>query len=175
MSQLSMIAFSRALTSNQVPEDLQSILTDSGLHSNSAELTTKEILSRYGDIVRGNVQASQRFVQGPDAPAQQSPLSATNSARGTPNGPVVQRVDADPYQSNAWQIQSSVRPVQNAAAGPMADNFAYAAPSSPNARQRSESQGSQGSLGGGHPGPAPLPPAGPGGSSFQQHPVGMAS
>jgi len=135
------------LTHIQVPEDLQSILTDSSLHNSSADLTTKEILSRYGDIVKGNIQTSQRTVQGPDAPAQ-GPLSTTNSNRSA-NGPVATRVDVNPYQATAWQKQSSARPVQNAASGASAPqhDFNFNAPSSSYDRDRSGSQGSQGSHG----------------------------
>jgi hypothetical protein len=86
---------------------LQSILTDSTLHTSSADLTTKEILSRYGDIVRGNV--AKQTVQGPDSPA--APPSAAGSSKSPV--PVATRVDVDPYQANAWQKQSSVRPIQN--------------------------------------------------------------
>ncbi len=142
---------SHADNSVKVPEDLQSILTDSSLHNSSAELTTKEILSRYGDIVRGNVQTSQATVQAADAPAQ-GPLSASSSNRSA--GPVAQRVDVDPYQANAWQKQSSVRHVQNnypsggSGTGWNApqQNFNFTGPSSPYARDRSDSNGSQGSF-----------------------------
>lgn len=136
----------------QVPEDLQSILTDSSLHDGSAELTTKEILQRYGDIVKGNVHANQASVQAADAPVQ-GPLSASSSNKST--GPVATRVDVDPYQTNAWQKQSSVRHVQNAhpASGSGAalsaphQDFNFSTPSSPYARDRSGSQGSQNSFG----------------------------
>jgi hypothetical protein len=146
----------------QVPEDLQSILTDSSLHDGSAELTTKEILQRYGHVGRGNVQASQASVQAADAPAK-GPLSASGSNR--PTGPLATRVDVDPSQANAWQKQSSVRHVQNAypAGGngsglnaPQQD-FNFGAPSSPYARTRSGSQGSQGSFGGGRQSYQPRP------------------
>jgi hypothetical protein len=140
------------LTSLQVPEDLQSILTDSSLHDGSAELTTKEILLRYGHIVKGHVQANQASVQAADAPAQ-GPLSASSSNKAP--GPVATRVDVDPYQANAWQKQSSVRHVQNAypaggsGAGLSApqQDFNFSAPGSPYARDRSGSQGSQSSFG----------------------------
>ncbi|KAK5446233.1 Rho-type GTPase activating protein Rga1 [Exophiala xenobiotica] len=126
----------------QVPEDLQSILTDSSLHAGAAEITTKEILSRYGHIARGQVQ--KQTVQPADAPIR-SPASATSSM-----GPVATRVDVDPYQATAWQKQSSVRPVQNiasATSGPQND-FNFSAPNSPYARDRAGSSGSGGSHGG---------------------------
>ena len=126
----------------QVPEDLQSILTDSSLHAGTAEITTKEILSRYGHIARGQVQ--KQTVQPADAPIR-SPVSASNSI-----GPVATRVDVDPSQATAWQKQSSVRPVQNtttAAPGPH-NYFDFGAPNSPYVRDRAGSSGSGGSHGG---------------------------
>lgn len=117
---------------------MQSILTDSNLHNGSAELTTKEILSRYGDIVRGNVQ--KHTVQGPDSPAM--PHSAAGSSKSPI--PVATRVDVDPYQATAWQKQSSVRPVQNLGPPGAQQDFNFSAPTSPFAmRERAGSAGSQ--------------------------------
>ncbi|EXJ78027.1 hypothetical protein A1O3_09187 [Capronia epimyces CBS 606.96] len=126
----------------QVPEDLQSILTDTGLHTGSAEITTKEILSRYGHIAKGQIQ--KQSVQSADAPVR-SPASASNSI-----GPVATRVDVDPYQATAWQKQSSVRPVQNmaSATSASANDFNFSAPTSPYARKRAGSSDSTGSYGG---------------------------
>lgn len=125
-----------------MPEDLQSILTDSSLHNSSAELTTKEILSRYGDIVRGNVQ--KQVVQAADMPAQ-GPTSATGSSKGS--NPVAMRVDVDPSQANAWHKQSSVRPVQNfGPASQQPQTFEYATPSQPYGRSRADSDSSQASF-----------------------------
>merc|ERR1712230_261346 len=127
---------------SEVPEDLQSILTDSSLHNSSAELTTKEILSRYGDIVRGNV--AKQTVQAADAPAQ-----GTTSAHGSTKSanPVAMRVDVDPSQANAWQKQSSVRPVQNF--GPPSQQqqtFEYGAPNQPYSRGHADSDSDQASF-----------------------------
>ena len=117
---------------------MQSILTDSNLHNGSADLTTKEILSRYGDIVRGQVQ--KQTVQGPDSPA--APSSAAGSSRSPI--PVATRVDVDPYQAHAWQKQSSVRPVQNLGPPGAQQDFNFSAPASPFAvRDRAGSAGSQ--------------------------------
>jgi hypothetical protein len=127
----------------QVPEDLQSILTDSTLHNSPADLTTKEILSRYGDIVRGNV--AKQTVQAADAPAKTTPSSATASTKGST--PIAMRVDADPSQANAWQKQSSVRPVQNFGPGSKGQDLDYAAPNKPFARTRADSDSSQASYG----------------------------
>ena len=119
-----------------MPEDLQSILTDSNLHNAPGELTTKEILTRYRDIGKGNYGNVQRTVQAADAPAQ-SPMSAGGSR---PSGPVATRVDADQYQANAWQKQSSVRQVHNA--NGQQQGFEYNAPNSPYARDQSGSNDS---------------------------------
>ena len=127
--------------SPQVPEDLQSILTDTGLHGGSAEITTKEILARYGHIARGQVQ--RQTAGAADAPIR-SPASAMPQV-----GPVATRVDVDPYQTTAWQKQSSVRPVQNMASATSApaNDFQFSAPNSPYARGRAGSADSSGSHG----------------------------
>ncbi|KIW38418.1 uncharacterized protein PV06_09383 [Exophiala oligosperma] len=126
----------------QVPEDLQSILSDSSLHAGTAEITTKEILSRYGHIAKGQIQ--KQTVQPADG-SMRSPVSASNSI-----GPVATRVDVDPSQATAWQKQSSVRPVQNTTtAAPGSHNdFNFSAPNSPYVRDRAGSSGSGGSHGG---------------------------
>jgi len=136
----------------EVPEDLQSILNDNTLFNGSADITTKEILKRYGDI--GKLPTPQRTVQNSDITTTRSKES---QSRG--NAPVVTRVDTDPYQANAWQKQSSVRHVQPATGAPGGSaygttqgmtppqtNYDFAAPNSPY-RERTGSQGSQGSFG----------------------------
>ena len=122
-----------------MPEDLQSILTDSNLHNATADLTTKDILSRYGDIVRGNV--GKQTVQPADGPAQGPPSSAAGSSK-SPH-PMAQRVDVDPSQATAWQKQSSVRPVQNLGPPGQHGDFNFSAPRSPYAGNRTESPNSQ--------------------------------
>ncbi|KAI9819584.1 MAG: hypothetical protein M1827_007034 [Pycnora praestabilis] len=102
----------------EVPEDLQSILSDSTLYNGGADVTTKEILKRYGDIARN--PGPRRIVRTTDSPPPRS-----KDGRGGP--PVATRVDTDPYQATAWQKESSVRHVQ----GPGAQNLTYA-PSSSN-------------------------------------------
>jgi hypothetical protein len=131
-----------------VPEDLQSILTDSTLHNGSAELTTKDILTRYGDIARGKVSTFQRGVQGPDYPAS-GPISTTSSLNNRTNGPVATRIDVNTSQQDAWQKQSSVRPVQNSTSGGPVHDFNFGTPNTPYARERGGSQSSQGSYGAG--------------------------
>ena len=80
----------------QVPEDLAMILNDSSLFSNSADITTKEILKRYGDRAKAPTYGS--------AP---SGLGANNGT--TSPTPVATRIDPD--VQNAWQNESSVRHV----------------------------------------------------------------
>lgn len=91
----------------QVPEDLQSILSDQTLFNNPSDITTKEILKRYGDL--GAAGGPRRTVE-----TESSPLS--KSKDGRPLAPVVTRVDTDPSQAYAWQKESSVRHVQDPSA-----------------------------------------------------------
>ena len=134
------------LTLPQVPEHIQSILTDSNLHNGTAKMTTEQILTRYGDIARGLLPA-QRNAQAPDAPAQTSVSGTSNRPN---NIPLATRVDVDPYQTNAWQKQSTVRHVQ--APGVNSDSAGkpsqeFGSPDSPVVRERAASVGSQGSHG----------------------------
>ena len=131
----------------QVPEDIQSMLTDSSLFGGEAQLTTKQILKRWDEVQKGSLPTVQRHIQAPDSPAQ-GPQSGGGSQRSKP---VVTRVDTDPYQADAWQKQSSVRHIQAATNGnydPHAQsqqqhNFEYSAPNSPYTRERAGSNGSR--------------------------------
>jgi hypothetical protein len=92
--------------SSQVPEDLQSILNDSSLFNNPSDITTKEILKRYGDIAtnggpRHNVETTVA-----------TPRSQEGGTRAQPHAPVVTRVDTDPSQQHAWRKESTVRHIQ---------------------------------------------------------------
>ncbi|KAK5940538.1 Rho-type GTPase activating protein Rga1 [Knufia obscura] len=116
----------------EVPEDLQSILTDSSLHTASADMSTKEILARYGHIVQGHVQTQR--VGAPDAPGH----SPSNSQKA--NG-MATRIDIDANQTSALQKQSSARHVPNQ----MQQNSSahdLAAPKAPYATDRAGSQSS---------------------------------
>lgn len=84
----------------QVPEDLLSILNDSNLFANGADVTTKDILKRYGDLI--NRPAPGRTPQTTSSP----PRSKEGRA---PTTPVFHRVDTDPSQNVAMQKESSVR------------------------------------------------------------------
>ncbi|KAH8692000.1 putative Rho GTPase activator [Talaromyces proteolyticus] len=99
----------------EVPDDLQSILNDTSFFKDSADITTKEILKRYGDFGKGTV--AQRVTPGitPGVEPVGTGLTRTNTT------PVTARIETDPSQAAAWQMQSSVRHVQ-APGGP-----AYAA------------------------------------------------
>lgn len=100
----------------EVPEDLQLILNDSSLFSKDADITTKEILKRYGD----RAKAPQVTQQNPSSDPSESP--APRSREGRSSAPVVTRVDTDPHQANAWQNESSVRHVQGPGVGGMGAN-----------------------------------------------------
>ena len=95
--------------SHQVPEDLQSILNDSSLFNNSGDITTKEILKRYGDIAanggpRHTVETTTHH-----------PLRSRDGS-GRAHAPVVTRVDTDNSQNGTWQNETSVRHVQEPSA-----------------------------------------------------------
>ncbi|TVY29771.1 Rho-type GTPase-activating protein [Lachnellula hyalina] len=92
----------------EVPEDLQSILGDPTLFNNTSDITTKEILKRYGDIGQnGGARHQVETVEG---------LSPSKDDGGRPLAPVLTRVDTDPSQTNAWQKESSVRHIQEPSA-----------------------------------------------------------
>jgi len=86
-----------------VPEDLALILNDSSLFSNSADITTKEILKRYGDRAKAPTINVSHHPPG-------SSMSSANNGTTSPT-PVVTRVDTDPHMQTAWQNESSVRHV----------------------------------------------------------------
>ena len=86
----------------QVPEDLLSILNDPHLFANGADVTTKDILKRYGDISR-RPQPKQHMI------VTSSPPQSREGGR-PPSTPVFHRVDSDLTQSVAWQRESSARP-----------------------------------------------------------------
>lgn len=89
----------------KVPEDLQSILNDSStVFNGSADITTKEILKRYGDIARTPIP--QHTVSN----TQNSP-SPRGGKGGRGNVPMATRVVIDPSQETAWQKEISVRHV----------------------------------------------------------------
>lgn len=109
-------------------------------------MTTQQILTRYGDIARGQLPV-QRNAQAADAPAQTSLSGTSNRSNNTP---LATRVDVDPYQTNAWQKQSTVRHVQASGAVSYSTgqtNQEYSNPDSPFMRERAGSVGSQGSYG----------------------------
>jgi len=83
-----------------------SILNDTSLFNNSSDITTKEILKRYGDIAaNGGPRHQVETTQG------KPPRSKEGSGRAQ-HAPVV-RVDTDPTQQNAMQTETSVRHVQD--------------------------------------------------------------
>lgn len=104
------------------------ILNDSSLFSSSADITTKEILKRYGDRAKAPTVHSQH-------PGTPSAHNGTTSPT-----PMATRVDTDPDMQNAWQNESSVRHVssdRDGHGGQTPPTLPYANP-----RGSSDSQGS---------------------------------
>lgn len=122
----------------QIPEDLQAVLNDSSFIKENSEVTTKEILKRYGDIARGSF--SQKANNGGET------FTITNSSRSA-NAPTSARIETDPSQDAAWQMQSSVRHVQSPVGGQSYNASStptdYAPPQPGALRERSASNGSQ--------------------------------
>lgn len=79
-----------------------SILNDSKLFENGADVTTKDILKRYGDIINRPPPKQHHIVTN-------SPPRSRDGR--TPTAPVFHRVDTDPTQSHAWERESSARPL----------------------------------------------------------------
>jgi hypothetical protein len=138
------------LTAPQVPEDLVSILNDTSLFNSSSDITTKEILKRYGDIARTGTIQQQR----PGLAVEQTASGRPKESSSRGNAPVITRVDTDVYQANAWQKQSSVRHVQGPGGAPPGSQmtppqqpYDLNAPNSP-FRQRQGSDSSQNSYSG---------------------------
>ncbi|KUJ11057.1 RhoGAP-domain-containing protein [Mollisia scopiformis] len=92
----------------EVPEDLQSILGDQTLFNNPSDITTKEILKRYGDL--GMNGGPRHEVQTTELPHR------SKDGSGRALAPQVTRVDTDPSQAYAWQKEASVRHVQEPSA-----------------------------------------------------------
>ncbi|KAJ5153596.1 Rho GTPase activation protein, partial [Penicillium coprophilum] len=124
----------------EIPEDLQSVLGDPTLFRENAEVTTKEILKRYGDIARGS------FSQKPENGGETFTITTPNRSNSTPASA---RIETDPSQDAAWQMQSSVRHVpgpsghtHSASANAQA-GLDFAPPPAAYHRDRSTSNGSQ--------------------------------
>lgn len=81
----------------QVPEDIVMMLHDSTLFESSADLTTKEILKKWGEI--GKV---------PQATVASPTTAGPRAQQARPNIPAIQRMDTD---DRLWQNESSVRHV----------------------------------------------------------------
>ncbi|KAJ5085118.1 hypothetical protein N7532_009889 [Penicillium argentinense] len=123
----------------EIPEDLQSILSDPTLFKENAEVTTKEILKRYGDIARGS------FSTKPENGGETFTITNQNRSNTTP---AAARIETDPSQDTAWQMQSSVRHVGGSghshsnSTAPQA-GFDFGPPQPGYRRERSTSNGSQ--------------------------------
>lgn len=92
------------------------VLNDSSLFSSSADITTKEILKRYGDRAKAPTIHS--------APGGESSNNGTTSPAG---GPLATRVEADPSMQSAWQHETSVRHVGAGDASATPPSLPYAA------------------------------------------------
>lgn len=77
-----------------------SVLNDPNLFANGADVTTKDILKRYGDIANRPPPKQHMIVNSPPRSREGRP----------PSTPVFHRVDSDLTQSTAWQRESSARP-----------------------------------------------------------------
>lgn len=94
-----------------MPEDLQSILGDPTLFTNPSDITTKEILKRYGDI--GTNGGPRHQVETSGSPSSPGGWSKDS---GRALAPVVTRVDTDPSLAHARGKEASVRHVQEGSA-----------------------------------------------------------
>ena len=115
----------KSYLSIKVPEDIQSILNDSSLFESGADLTTKEILKRFGDI--GKHQAQITGADGASPPAGAvAAANATVAGTGVEGhlprsrqsrsvAPVVARVDSD--LANRPPEPSSVRHIHGNGGG----------------------------------------------------------
>lgn len=98
-----------------MPEDLQSILNDTSLFNKDSDITTKEILKRYGD--RSSTPAHYPIITDTEKSSSNqqgsAPSSKVNGARLRPAAPFITHVEgSDPDHTHNWPKESSVRHVQ---------------------------------------------------------------
>lgn len=110
------------------------VLSDASLLKENSEVTSKEILKRYGDIARGSF--SQKPHNGGET------VTITNSTRGANAPGTSARIETDASQDGAWQMQSSVRHVQASASPGVPASGMEQGPGN-DYRERSTSNGSQ--------------------------------
>ncbi|EFX02458.1 Rho GTPase activator [Grosmannia clavigera kw1407] len=82
-----------------VPDDLVDVLNDPMLFSNNGEITTKEILKRFGDRT-GNSAGGRPYGQ----------VGEVMNRHDSTTRPLARRVETDP---SVWKEETSVRPVQD--------------------------------------------------------------
>lgn len=108
IEEMCLVSFSprpRALTvltcsnRHQVPDDLVDVLNDPMLFSNNGEITTKEILKRFGDRT-GNSAGGRPYGQ----------VGEVMNRHDSATRPLARRVETDP---SVWKEETSVRPVQD--------------------------------------------------------------
>ncbi|KAB8356339.1 hypothetical protein FH972_023923 [Carpinus fangiana] len=118
----SLIQFNETMC--EVPEDLQSILNDSSLFSGSADITTKEILKRYGDVVGKSVstQSASGFVGVPHHASSSLPGSQQQGF----SLPIRQGTDpmASPYPTATSRTPQNPNPTSFSSGGGYASNNA---------------------------------------------------
>lgn len=131
------IPFQRLIPS-QVPEDLQSILNDASFFKDNADITTKEILKRYGDFGKGNL--AQKILQSGE-------MSGSTGSTRSNNAAATARIETDPSQAAAWQMQSSVRHVQAPGSSQQSTEHAQQQTQQGDYRDRSASAASQQAMG----------------------------
>jgi hypothetical protein len=89
----------------KIPDDLQAVLSDTTFFKDNNEVSTKEILKRYGDIARGS------FSPKPNNGGET--VTITNPHNRGANTPTSARIETDQSQDGSWQAQNTVRHVQN--------------------------------------------------------------
>ncbi|KAG2021437.1 hypothetical protein GB937_004774 [Aspergillus fischeri] len=126
----------------EIPEDLQAVLSDTTFFKDNNEVSTKEILKRYGDIARGS------FSPKPNNGGET--VTITNPHNRGANTPTSARIETDQSQDGSWQAQNSVRHVQNTGGHNQANSASapyngmeLAPGQSASYRERSTSNGSQ--------------------------------
>lgn len=169
---------------NKVPEDLQSILNDTTLFNNTAEITTKEILKRYADIRKRpanltpysqnpakNQQPQTASMPGSLQHSSTDPTSNSYSVPSNGSAQVVSRVDDPAYQPSASRAETRGPGIRSKSRGPTPPPY----PAPANGFYSNTPSGSRDSFGGGrtasparYPGRAgPNAPHGPPGGQYE--------
>ena len=84
------------------------MLSDTELFNNMPEVTTKEILKRYGEVAK----SPDRHFGNTKPEIADAPIRSSDSNGSRTKAPKATRIDTDPNQAHAWQKESSVRHIQ---------------------------------------------------------------